>query len=116
MFDLNLEVGERIVFTGTEQTEFFTEGKSYRVIDILTIRGKTHILLIDDANEENFITVPFFRKNFNKLEVTISTSISTGVFSTETVNGILDWEVNDLTQLTTLLDSLNVGYEILDVE
>ena len=75
-----------------------------------------HIMVIDDANEENYITVPFYRKNFVKVEVTIIV-YEDDTFVTETDLGILNWN-NDtytLDLLVNLLVSLNIGYSIVDV-
>ena len=119
MFDLDLRNNDRIVFIGSEQEEFFTKGKVYEVVSITSVKGKTHILLIDDSNEENCITVPFFRKNFRKVEVTIKYS-EDGTFTTETDDGVLEWGVakfyTEIGKLETLLDSLGVGYEEIIVE
>ena len=74
MYDINLKVGDKIKYVGNEQLEYFTFGNVYEVQSIKSLGylGKEmHIMVIDDANEENYITVPFYRKNFVKVEVTI---------------------------------------------
>ena len=119
MYDINLKVGDKIKYVGNEQLEYFTFGNVYEVQSIKSLGylGKEmHIMVIDDANEENYITVPFYRKNFVKVEVTIIV-YEDDTFVTETDLGILNWN-NDtytLDLLVNLLVSLNIGYSIVDV-
>lgn len=119
MYDINLKVGDKIKYVGNEQLEYFTFGNVYEVQSIKSLGylGKEmHIMVIDDANEENYITVPFYRKNFVKVEVTIIV-YEDDTFVTETDLGILNWN-NDtytLDLLVNLLVSLNIGYSIVDM-
>lgn len=119
MYDINLKVGDKIKYVGNEQLEYFTFGNVYEVQSIKSLGylGKEmHIMVIDDANEENYITVPFYRKNFVKVEVII-TVYEDDTFVTETDLGILNWN-NDtytLDLLVNLLVSLNIGYSIVDM-
>jgi len=119
MYDINLKVGDKIKYVGNEQLEYFTFGNVYEVQSIKSLGylGKEmHIMVIDDANEENYITVPFYRKNFVKVEVIIIV-YEDDTFVTETDLGILNWN-NDtytLDLLVNLLVSLNIGYSIVDM-
>lgn len=119
MYDINLKVGDKIKYVGNEQLEYFTFGNVYEVQSIKSLGylGKEmHIMVIDDANEENYITVPFYRKNFIKVEVIIIV-YEDDTFVTETNLGILNWN-NDtytLDLLVNLLVSLNIGYSIVDM-
>ena len=119
MYDINLKVGDKIKYVGNERLEYFTFGNVYEVQSIKSLGylGKEmHIMVIDDANEENYITVPFYRKNFVKVEVTIIV-YEDDTFVTETDLGILNWN-NDtytLDLLVNLLVSLNIGYSIVDM-
>ena len=119
MYDINLKVGDKIKYVGNEQLEYFTFGNVYEVQSIKSLGylGKEmHIMVIDDANEENYITVPFYRKNFIKVEVIIIV-YEDDTFVTETDLGILNWN-NDtytLDLLVNLLVSLNIGYSIVDM-
>lgn len=119
MYDINLKVGDKIKYVGNEQLEYFTFGNVYEVQSIKSLGylGKEiHIMVIDDANEENYITVPFYRKNFVKVEVTIIV-YEDDTFVTETDLGMLNWN-NDtytLDLLVNLLVSLNIGYSIVDM-
>lgn len=119
MYDINLKVGDKIKYVGNEQLEYFTFGNVYEVQSIKSLGylGKEmHIMVIDDANEENYITVPFYRKNFVKVEVTIIV-YEDDTFVTETDLGILNWN-NDtytLDLLVNLLVSLNIGYNVVDM-
>lgn len=119
MYDINLKVGDKIKYVGNEQLEYFTFGNVYEVQSIKSLGylGKEmHIMIIDDANEENYITVPFYRKNFVKVEVTIIV-YEDDTFVTETDLGMLNWN-NDtytLDLLVNLLVSLNIGYSIVDM-
>ena len=119
MYDINLKVGDKIKYVGNEQLEYFTFGNVYEVQSIKSLGylGKEmHIMVIDDANEENYITVPFYRKNFVKVEVIIIV-YEDDTFVTETNLGILNWN-NDtytLDLLVNLLVSLNIGYSIVDM-
>lgn len=118
MYDIDLKVGDKIKYVGNEQLEYFTFGNVYEVQSIKSLGylGKEmHIMVIDDANEENYITVPFYRKNFVKVEVTIIV-YEDDTFVTETDLGMLNWN-NDtytLDLLVNLLVSLNIGYSIVD--
>jgi hypothetical protein len=71
-------------------------------------------MVIDDANEENYITVPFFKNNFRKVSVTITT-FDDDTFVTETDIGMLNWNNYNYTLelLLEILDSLEIGYEIV---
>ena len=119
MYDINLKVGDKIKYVGNEQLEYFTFGNVYEVQSIKSLGylGKEmHIMVIDDANEENYITVPFYRKNFVKVEVIIIV-YEDDTFVTETNLGMLNWN-NDtytLDLLVNLLVSLNIGYSIVDM-
>lgn len=119
MYNIDLKVGDKIKYIGNEQLEYFTFGNVYEVQSIKSLGylGKEmHIMVIDDANEENYITVPFYRKNFVKVEVTIIV-YEDDTFVTETDLGILNWN-NDtytLDLLVNLLVSLNIGYSIVDM-
>lgn len=119
MYDINLKVGDKIKYVGNEQLEYFTFGNVYEVQSIKSLGylGKEiHIMVIDDANEENYITVPFYRKNFVKVEVIIIV-YEDDTFVTETDLGMLNWN-NDtytLDLLVNLLVSLNIGYSIVDM-
>jgi hypothetical protein len=119
MYDINLKVGDKIKYVGNEQLEYFTFGNVYEVQSIKSLGylGKEmHIMVIDDANEENYITVPFYRKNFVKVEVTIIV-YEDDTFVTETDLGMLNWN-NDtytLDLLVNLLVSLNIGYSVVDM-
>lgn len=119
MYDINLKVGDKIKYVGNEQLEYFTFGNVYEVQSIKSLGylGKEmHIMVIDDANEENYITVPFYRKNFVKVKVIIIV-YEDDTFVTETDLGILNWN-NDtytLDLLVNLLVSLNIGYSIVDM-
>ena len=119
MYDINLKIGDKIKYVGNEQLEYFTFGNVYEVQSIKSLGylGKEmHIMVIDDANEENYITVPFYRKNFVKVEVIIIV-YEDDTFVTETDLGILNWN-NDtytLDLLVNLLVSLNIGYSIVDM-
>ena len=119
MYDINLKVGDKIKYVGNEQLEYFTFGNVYEVQSIKSLGylGKEmHIIVIDDANEENYITVPFYRKNFVKVEVTIIV-YEDDTFVTETDLGMLNWN-NDtytLDLLVNLLVNLNIGYSIVDM-
>lgn len=119
MYDINLKVGDKIKYVGNEQLEYFTFGNVYEVQSIKSLGylGKEmHIMVIDDANEENYITVPFYRKNFVKVKVII-TVYEDDTFVTETDLGMLNWN-NDtytLDLLVNLLVSLNIGYSIVDM-
>lgn len=119
MYDINLKVGDKIKYVGNEQLEYFTFGNVYEVQSIKSLGylGKEmHIMVIDDANEENYITVPFYRKNFVKVEITIVV-YEDDTFVTETDLGMLNWN-NDtytLDLLVNLLVSLNIGYSIVDM-
>ena len=119
MYDINLKGGDKIKYVGNEQLEYFTFGNVYEVQSIKSLGylGKEmHIMVIDDANEENYITVPFYRKNFVKVEVIIIV-YEDDTFVTETDLGILNWN-NDtytLDLLVNLLVSLNIGYSIVDM-
>lgn len=117
MYDINLKVGDKIKYVGNEQLEYFTFGNVYEVQSIkpLGYLGKEmHIMVIDDANEENYITVPFFKNNFRKVSVTITT-FDDDTFVTETDIGMLNWNNYNYTLelLLEILDSLEIGYEIV---
>ena len=115
MYDINLKVGDKIKYVGNEQLEYFTFGNVYEVQSIKSLGylGKEmHIMVIDDANEENYITVPFYRKNFVKVEVTIIV-YEDDTFVTETDLGMLNW--NNDTYTLDLLVNLNIGYSIVDM-
>lgn len=119
MYNIDLKIGDKIKYIGNEQLEYFTFGNVYEVQSIKSLGylGKEmHIMVIDDANEENYITVPFYRKNFVKVEVII-TVYEDDTFVTETDLGMLNWN-NDtytLDLLVNLLVSLNIGYSIVDM-
>lgn len=119
MFDLNLEVGDRIKYIGHEEFEDMTFENVYEVVAIKTLAGKPYIVILDDANEENHLTIPYYRKNYQKVEVTIKYS-EDGTFTTETNDGILEWGVakfyTEIGKLESLLDSLNIGYEEINVD
>jgi hypothetical protein len=117
MYDINLKVGDKIKYVGNEQLEYFTFGNVYEVQSIKSLGylGKEmHIMVIDDANEENYITVPFFKNNFRKVSVTITT-FDDDTFVTETDIGMLNWNNYNYTLelLLEILDSLEIGYEIV---
>lgn len=117
MYDINLKVGDKIKYVGNEQLEYFTFGNVYEVQSIKSLGylGKEmHIMVIDDANEENYITVPFFKNNFRKVSVTITT-FDDDTFVTETNSGMLNWNNYNYTLelLLEILDSLEIGYEIV---
>ena len=113
IFDLDLNVGDKVLFIGNEETDFFTKKKTYEVIGITNLSKKTYIVLLDDVGEENYITMPFYRKNFRKVKVTIRYS-DDGTFTTETDEGILEWGIA-IRELEELLNSIDIGYETIYV-
>ena len=119
MFDLDLKIGDRIKYIGHEEYEDMTFEGVYEVIEFKTLGKRDYIVILDDANDENYLTIPYYRKNYQKVEVTIRYS-EDGTFTTETNDGVLEWGVakfyTEIEKLETLLDSLGVGYEEIIVE
>ena len=114
MYDIDLKVGDKIKYVGNEQLEYFTFGNVYEVQSIKSLGylGKEmHIMVIDDANEENYITVPFYRKNFVKVEVTIIV-YEDDTFVTETDLGMLNWN-NDTYTLDLLVNLYFLSFVLL---
>lgn len=121
MFNLNLQVGDKIMFVGNEERQSFTNNRVYEIIKTTKLNvfegsnvNVDGIIVIDDAEEENCMTIPFFKNNFRKVSVTITT-FDDDTFVTETDSGMLNWNNYNYTLelLLEILDSLEIGYEIV---
>ncbi len=116
MLDIDLRIGDKIMFIGNEQIEYFTFGKAYEIKSLKSVYDKTHIMLMDDSEEENYISISFYRRNFRKVAVTIMI-YDDDTFTTETELETLNWNNNvyTLETLISLLISLDIGFEVKDL-
>ena len=119
MFNLNLQVGDKIMFVGNEERQSFTNNRVYEIIKTTKLNvfkegNVDSIIVIDDAEEENCMTIPFFKNNFRRVSVTI-TIFDDDTFVTETDSAMLNWSNYNYTLelLLEMLDSLEIGYEIV---
>lgn len=118
MCSVDLRIGDKIMYVGNEQEEYFTFHKVYEIksLDSLNTWGKEKFIIVeDDAEEENCISIPFYKRNFRKVEVIIHI-YGDDTFTTETDLGTLNWndETYTLDLLINLLTNLGIGYNIID--
>ena len=118
MCNTDIRIGDKIMYVGNEQEEYFTFHKVYEIksLDSLNTWGKEKFIMVeDDAEEENYISIPFYKKNFKKVEVIIYI-YDDDTFTTETDLGMLNWnnEMYTLDLLINLLVNLGIGYSIID--
>ena len=118
MCNADIRIGDKIMYVGNEHEEYFTFNKVYEIksLDSLNTWGKEKFIMgEDDAEEENYISIPFYKKNFKKVEVIIYI-YDDDTFTTETDLGMLNWnnEMYTLDLLINLLVNLGIGYSIID--
>lgn len=120
MFGADLQVGDKIMFVGNEEVEYFTFGNIYEIKSLEQYKNWFNenifnIIVIDDFKEEYCLTLNFYKRNFKKVIVTI-TVYDDNTFTTETEFETLNWN-NDMYTLETLislLTNLGIGFEIRD--
>ena len=75
MCNTDIRIGDKIMYVGNEQEEYFTFNKVYEIksLDSLNTWGKEKFIMVeDDAEEENYISIPSYKVQAQKTMVLTS--------------------------------------------